>query len=53
MLVLLITLPRVLRWESLPITRTELNGAFSQLTDDDLLVSGFDVALKKSSNGIF
>jgi len=46
------TLPLVLHWESLPILRAELNGAFSQLTDDDLLVSGFDVVLKKSSNGI-
>ncbi len=46
------TLPRVLRWESLPIARTEVNGAFSQLIDDDLLVSGFDVVLTKSSTAI-
>jgi hypothetical protein len=43
----------ILRWESVPIARVELNDVFSQLTDDDLLVSGFDVALKKSSNGIY
>lgn len=46
------TLPLVLRWESLPISRTELNGAFRQMTVDDLLVSGFDVVLTKSSAAI-
>ncbi len=46
------TLPRIIRWESLPIARTELNEAFSQLSDDDLLVSGFDVVLTKPSAAI-
>jgi hypothetical protein len=46
------TLPRNLHWESLPTARTKLDAAFSQLTDDDLLVSGFDVVLKKATNGI-
>jgi hypothetical protein len=41
------TLPRILCWEHLPLPRAELNGAFSQLTDDDLLGSGFDVVLIK------
>ncbi len=43
------TLPRVLRWESLPLSRSELNDEFGTLTDDDLLVSGFDVVLTKPS----
>ncbi len=41
------TLPRVLRWEHLPISRNKLDDAYRQLNDDDLLVSGFDVVLKK------
>lgn len=41
------TLPRVLRWEQLPISNNKLDGAFRQLNDDDLLVSGFDIVLKK------
>lgn len=42
------TLPRIIRWESLPLPRTKLNIAFNRLSDDDLLVSGFDIVLKKS-----
>jgi SAM-dependent methyltransferase len=41
------TLPRVVRWERLPTPRDKLDPSFRQLTDDDLLVSGFDVLLKK------
>lgn len=41
------SLPRVLRWGSLPIPRTKLDAAFRQLTEDDLLVSGFDIVLKR------
>jgi SAM-dependent methyltransferase len=41
------TLPRVLRWEQLPISNNKLDGAFRQLNIDDLLVSGFDIVLKK------
>ncbi len=43
------TLPRVLCWDSLPIKRSSINVVFSQLSDDDLLVSVFDVVLKKRS----
>jgi hypothetical protein len=46
------TLPRILRWECLPLSRTQMDAAFSQLSDDELLVSGFDVVLKKRSNRI-
>ncbi len=41
------TLPQVLRWEQLPTPHKKLNPSFRQLTDDDLLVSGFDIVLKK------
>lgn len=40
------SLPRVLRWGSLPISRTKLDASFRQLIEDDLLVSGFDIVLK-------
>ena len=43
------TLPRILRWQHLPLPRSKLDAAFSHLSDDDLLVSSFDVVLKKSS----
>jgi SAM-dependent methyltransferase len=46
------TMPRILRWEHLPLSRTKMDAAFSQLSDDELLVSGFDVVLKKPSNRI-
>jgi hypothetical protein len=41
------TLPRVVRWERLPTPRDKLDPVFRQLTDDDLLVKGFDILLKK------
>ena len=41
------TLPRVVSWEQLPTPREKLDLAFRQLPDDDLLVSGFDIILKK------
>lgn len=41
------TLPSVLRWERLPTPRDKLDSSFRQLTDDDLLVSDFDILLKK------
>jgi SAM-dependent methyltransferase len=40
-------LPRVVRWERLPTPRLKLDPSFRQLPDDDLLVSGFDIILKK------
>lgn len=46
------TLPHISRWESLPMPRSKLNTEFSQLDDDDLLVSGFDIVLKKPSKAI-
>jgi len=41
------TLLRVVRWEQLPTPREKLDPAFRQLSDDDLLVSDFDILLKK------
>ena len=38
-------LPRVLRWQKLPISRTRLDISFHDFLDDDLFVSGFDVVL--------
>jgi hypothetical protein len=40
-------LPRVVRWETLPTPRANLNASFRQLPDEDLLVSGFDVVLRR------
>jgi SAM-dependent methyltransferase len=40
-------LARVVRWERLPIARSALAQPFRQLSDDDLLVSGFDVVLRR------
>lgn len=46
------TLPRILRWENLPIPRVKMNIAFSQLNDDDLKVSDFDIVLRKSPKAV-
>lgn len=40
-------LPRVVRWDALPTPRVKLEQAFRILPDDDLLVSVFDVVLKR------
>jgi len=40
------SLPRVIRWDSLPLPRSTLHDAFRHLPDDDLLVSDFDIVLK-------
>jgi SAM-dependent methyltransferase len=40
-------LPRIVRWERLPLSRAVLDESFHQLADDDLLVSGFDVVLRR------
>jgi SAM-dependent methyltransferase len=40
------TLPRVIRWSALPIARKDLAVPFRDLTDEDLLVSGFDLVLR-------
>lgn len=40
-------LPRVIRWEKLPTPRVKLNASFRRLPDEDLLVSGFDVVLRR------
>jgi len=39
--------PRVVRWCALPTPRAKLDEAFRYLPDDDLLVSGFDVVLRR------
>ena len=44
---------RTLRWDHLPTPRKKLNSRFSHLDDSDLLVSAFNVVLRKSgSQGI-
>ena len=40
-------LPRVMRWDALPTHRAKLDEAFRYLPDDDLLISGFDVVLRR------
>lgn len=40
-------LPRVVRWDALPTPRAKLDEVFRYLPDDDLLVSGFDVVLRR------
>jgi hypothetical protein len=37
----------VVRWEQLPMPREKLDSAFRQLSNEDLLVSNFDILLKK------
>lgn len=37
----------VRRWEHLPVKKQSLSKSFSSLSDEDLLVSGFDVLLRK------
>ena len=41
-------LPRVVRWDALPTPRAKLDEDFRHLPDDDLLVSGFDVVLRRN-----
>lgn len=41
------SLPRVLRWGSLPIPLAKLDASFHHLSEEDLLVSGFDIILKR------
>ncbi len=38
---------RVVRWDTLPTPRAKLDKAFRYLPDEDLLVSGFDVVLRR------
>jgi hypothetical protein len=40
-------LPRVIRWEKLSAPRAKLNTSFRPLPDEDLLVSGFGVVLRR------
>lgn len=40
-------LPRVVRWDALPTPRAKLDTAFRDLADEDLLVSGFDIVLRR------
>jgi len=40
-------LPRVVRWDALPTPRAKLDEAFRCLPDDDLLVNGFDIVLRR------
>ena len=39
--------PRVVRWDALSTPRDKLDETFRYLPDDDLLVSGFDVVLRR------
>ena len=40
-------LPRVVRWDALPTPRARLDDVFRHLPDEDLLVSVFDVVLRR------
>jgi len=40
-------LPRVVRWDVLPTPKVKLAEAFRHLPDDELLVSGFDIVLRR------
>ena len=40
------SLPRIVRWEKLPLSRLELDASFRQFPEEDLLVSGFDIVLR-------
>ncbi len=42
-------IPREVRWDKLPTPRVKLHASFRQLPDEDLLVSGFDVVLRRKS----
>lgn len=42
--------PRKVTWDNLPIARSSLAELFQSLSDDDLLVSGFDVVLRPKAN---
>ena len=39
-------LPRIERWDNLPLPRSALDEQFRELSEEDLLVSGFDVVLR-------
>lgn len=41
-------LPRVIRWDRLPLSRSKLDAAFRHVPDDDLLVSDFDIVLTRA-----
>ena len=47
----LCSIPRVLRWETLPIKREDMDIAFRNLPLDELLISGFDIILRKPEGG--
>ena len=40
-------LARLIRWEKLSTPRVKLHASFRHLPDEDLLVSGFDVVLRR------
>lgn len=40
-------LPRVVRWERLPTPKAKMDASFRSLPDGDLMVSGFDIVLKR------
>ncbi len=41
--------PRISKWEKLPTPRSKLNIEFSSLSDENLLVSGFDIVIEKEA----
>jgi SAM-dependent methyltransferase len=41
-------LPRIVRWEQLPLSRDKLDKSFRHVPDDDLLVSDFDMVLTQA-----
>ena len=46
-----VTLPRIIKWDALPLPKSRLNERFRSFDDDDLRVLGFDVLASKSRLG--
>ena len=46
----IIEIPRVIRWKKIPIARNALSREFRDLSDDDLLISGFDIVISQKSD---
>jgi SAM-dependent methyltransferase len=47
------SLPRVSRWDKLPTPKNRISTSFNKFSDEDLLVNGFDLVLRKSVGSAF
>ncbi|MGE0190236.1 MAG: methyltransferase domain-containing protein [Steroidobacteraceae bacterium] len=45
----LCNMTRITRWSNLPTRREKLDAAFQVIQDDDLLINGFDIVLRRKS----